>query len=90
MIWDNYQKFLNAHNEAFARKDNPKDSGLQIMEPIENFVEGEKWYEFDGKGYAKYEKLVEAIKVYKDNSLTEITKKAVDSCVKRSTELENI
>ena len=58
MIWDSYQKFLNAHNEAFARKDRPEDSGLQITEPLENFTEGEKWYEFDGKGYSKYDKLV--------------------------------
>ena len=65
MIWDNYQKFLNAHNEAFARKDRPEDSGLQITEPLENFAEGEKWYEFDGKGYASYARLVEAIKIYK-------------------------
>ena len=72
MIWDNYQKFLNAHNEAFARKDKPEDSGLQLMEPIENFVEGEKWYEFDGKGYAKYERLVEAIKVYKKKVYDEV------------------
>ena len=72
MIWDNYQKFLNAHNEAFARKDKPEDSGLQLMEPIENFVDGEKWYEFDGKGYAKYERLVEAIKVYKKKVYDEV------------------
>ena len=72
MIWDNYQKFLNAHNEAFARKDKPEDSGLQITEPLENFKEGEKWYEFDGKGYSRYEKLVEAIKVYKKKVYDEV------------------
>ena len=72
MIWDNYQKFLNAHNEAFARKDKPEDSGLQLTEPLEHFVEGEKWYEFDGKGYAKYERLVEAIKVYKKKVYDEV------------------
>lgn len=72
MIWDNYQKFLNAHNEAYARKDRPEDSGLQISEPLENFKEGEKWYEFDGKGYSKYEKLVEAIKVYKKKVYDEV------------------
>ena len=72
MIWDNYQKFLNAHNEAFARKDKPENSGLQIMEPLENFKEGEKWYEFDGKGYATYSRLVEAIKVYKKKLYDEV------------------
>ena len=72
MIWDNYQKFLNAHNEAYARKDSPEESGLQIMEPLENFKEGEKWYEFDGKGYATYSRLVEAIKVYKKKLYDEV------------------
>ena len=72
MIWEGYQKFLNAHNEAFARKDDPEESGLQIMEPLSNFEEGEKWYEFDGKGYASYNKLVEAIKVYKKKVYDEV------------------
>ena len=72
MIWDNYQKFLNAHNEAFARKDKPEDSGLQIMEPLEQFKDGERWYEFDGKGYASYSRLVEAIKVYKKKLYDEV------------------
>ena len=72
MIWDNYQKFLNAHNEAYARKDRPEDSGLQINEPLENFKDGEKWYEFDGKGYSSYERLVEAIKIYKKKIYDEV------------------
>ena len=72
MIWDNYQKFLNAHNEAFARKDAPEKSGLQIMEPLGSFKEGEKWYEFDGKGYATYSRLVDAIKVYKKKIYDEV------------------
>jgi len=72
MIWDNYQKFLNAHNEAYARRDNPEESGLQIMEPIDSFKAGERWYEFDGKGYANYSRLVEAIKVYKKKLYDEV------------------
>ena len=72
MIWDNYQKFLNAHNEAFARKDAPEKSGLQIMEPLGSFKAGEKWYEFDGKGYATYSRLVDAIKVYKKKIYDEV------------------
>ncbi|MBQ3116572.1 MAG: pyrroline-5-carboxylate reductase [Clostridia bacterium] len=33
---------------------------------------------------------IEAIKVYKESGLTEITKNAVDACIKRSKELENL
>ena len=35
-------------------------------------------------------KYIEAIKTYKENNLTQITKNAVDACVKRSIELENV
>ncbi len=72
MIWDGYQNYLNAHKNAFARKDDPEKSGLKIMQPLEKFKGGEKWYEFDGKGYAEYEKLVEAIKVYQKKQYDEV------------------
>ena len=72
MIWDNYQAFLTAHNSAYARRDRPEDSGLQIADPIEQFQGLEKWYEFDGKGYATYDRLVEAIKVYKKKKYDEV------------------
>lgn len=72
MIWDNYQKFLNAHNEAFARRGAPETSGLTLTQPLEAFKGKEKWYEFDGKGYADYNRLVEAIKVYKKKMFDEV------------------
>lgn len=64
MVWDTYQKYLNAHKSAFARTGDPSKSGLKIVQSLEKFKAGERWYEFDGKGYAEYEALVEAIKVY--------------------------
>ena len=45
MIWDNYQKFLNAHNEAFARRGAPETSGLTLTQPLDAFKGKEKWYE---------------------------------------------
>ncbi len=33
---------------------------------------------------------IEAIKIFKENGLNEVTKKAIDACVKRSFELENL
>lgn len=71
MIWDSYQKYLNAHKSAFARTDDPQKSNLKIAEPIENFKSGEKWYEFDGKGYSDYNRLIEAIKVYQKKQFDE-------------------
>ena len=72
MIWDNYQKFLNAHNEAFARRGAPETSGLTLTQPLEAFQGKEKWYEFDGKGYADYNRLVDAIKIYKKKMFDEV------------------
>ena len=72
MIWDNYQKFLNAHTEAYARRGAPEESGLTLMQSLEAFQGKEKWYEFDGKGYADYNRLVEAIKVYKKKIFDEV------------------
>ena len=72
MIWDNYQKYLNAHTEAYARRDKPAESELVLAQPLSAFKEGEKWYEFDGKGYADYNRLVEAIKVYKKKTYDEV------------------
>ena len=72
MIWDNYQKFLNAHNEAFARRGDPETSGLTLTQPLDAFNGKEKWYEFDGKGYADYNRLVDAIKIYKKKMFDEV------------------
>lgn len=71
MIWDNYQNYLNAHNNAFLRRDKPKDSGLKLMQPLEMFTD-EKWYEFDNKAYCDYDRLIEAIKVYKKKMYDEV------------------
>ena len=71
MIWNTYQKYLNAHKCAFARTGDPEKSKLKIVQPIERFKPNEKWFEFDGKGYADYDKLVEAIKVYQKKQFDE-------------------
>lgn len=72
MVWDNYEKYRKAPRSAFARKGDPSTSGLQLMQPLEAFEEGKQWYEFDGKGYADYDRLVSAIKVYKKKIYDEV------------------
>lgn len=71
-IWDTYQLYLNAHKQAYARTGDPEKSGLKLVQPIEMFTPGEKWFEFDGKGYAEYSKLIEAIKVYQKKQYDEV------------------
>lgn len=71
-IYDSYQKYLNAHKNAFARTDNPFNSKLKLSGNKEEFKNVEKWYEFENVGYSSYEKLVQAIKVYKKKTFDEI------------------
>ncbi|MCQ2603321.1 MAG: type IV secretory system conjugative DNA transfer family protein, partial [Clostridia bacterium] len=72
MIWDTYQKYLFAHNDVYARKDDVRESGLRIAEDEEYFNGVSRWYEFNGAAYANYEALVDAIKVYKKKCFDEV------------------
>ncbi|MCQ2409350.1 MAG: type IV secretory system conjugative DNA transfer family protein [Clostridia bacterium] len=72
MIWDGYQKYLFAHNDAFVRDDDVKESGLTLGEDESQFVGLDTWYEFNGKAFANYESLVQAIKVFKKKTYDEV------------------
>ena len=70
-IWDNYQKYADAHNNAYRHRDElPSDKPLGS--PKESFEGKEVWYEFDGKAYSEYDDLVNAIKVYKRKTFDEV------------------
>ena len=71
-IYDMYQKYLNAHRSAFARTDDPFESGLRLSGNKEDFEGIDKWYEFDKVGYSSYDKLVQAIKIYKKKIFDEV------------------
>ena len=71
-IYDMYQKYLNAHRSAFARTDDPFESGLRLSGNKEEFEGIDKWYEFDKVGYSSYDKLVQAIKIYKKKIFDEV------------------
>lgn len=71
-IWDSYQKYLNAGNNAFERTDSFAESKLKSSEPAENFEKLEKWYEFDDRAFSTYEKLILAIKIYKKKTFDEV------------------
>ena len=71
-IYDMYQKYVNAHRSAFARTDDPFESGLKLSGDKEEYQNIEKWYEFDNVGYSSYEKLVQAIKIYKKKIFDEV------------------
>ena len=69
-IFDNFEKYANAYKAAFSRDDNPKESGLKLMDPEESF--GEEWFEFEGQGFATYEHLLTSIKIYKKKIYDEV------------------
>ena len=71
-IYDAYQKYLKAHTSAFARTDDPFESGLKLIGDDEEYENITKWYEFENVGYADYQKLVQAIKIYKKKVYDEI------------------
>ena len=71
-IYDAYQKYLKAHTSAYARTDDPFESGLRLVGDDEEYENISKWYEFENVGYADYQKLVQAIKIYKKKLYDEI------------------
>ena len=71
-IYDSYQKYITAHKNAFARTDDPFSSGLKLSGNKDEYKNGEKWYEFEKVGYSTYEKLVQAIKIYKKKIFDEV------------------
>lgn len=71
-IWDMYQSYIDAENNVYERTDAFSGSGLKSSQDEELFDGIDTWYEFDGKAYASYEKLVEGVKVYKNRIFDEI------------------
>ncbi len=70
-IWDNYQKYAEAHNNAYIHRDAlPED--MPLGSPKDAFAGKDEWYEFEGKAYAEYDELVTAIKVFKRKTYDEV------------------
>ena len=71
-IWDRFQEYSNAYKKAFKRVDDIFESGLVLDKNINQDDEIAEWYEFDGKAYKDYQRLVNNIKVYKKKIYDEI------------------
>ena len=70
-IWDMYEEYNNAYKKAYKRHDDATKSGL-ILDKDENYIMAKEWYEFDGKAYVEYDKLLAAVKLYKKKIYDEI------------------
>ena len=71
-IWENFQDYKYAYKKAFKHKGNILASGLKLDKDAEKLPEDEVWYEFDGKAYASYQRLISAIKSYKKKIFDEV------------------
>lgn len=71
-IWDNFEDYRTAHTKAFKRDDDIKESGLTIDKQAANIPLGTEWYEFDGKAYTDYQRLIAAVKMYKKKIFDEV------------------
>lgn len=80
-IWDMYQRYAFAHKLASVRTDDAVKSGFRLTEPAEAFA-GKKWYAFENTAYLDYNKLVEAVKIFK--------KKTYDECYEDLNDLVSV
>ena len=64
-IWDTYAEYREAHRLAYKRNDDAMGSGLELTASKEAFAEAQEWYEFDGKAYVEYQRLINAVKIYR-------------------------
>ncbi len=71
-IWDNFEEYKNAHTKAYKRTGDILASGLKLDEEVYDASEVSTWYEFDGKAYVQYQKLINAIKIYKKKIYDEV------------------
>ena len=71
-IWDNFELYRNAHTLAFKHDDDIKASGLKIEKAAGDATGVKEWYEFDGKAYTDYKRLIAAVKLYKKKIFDEV------------------
>ena len=71
-IWDNFETYKNAHKLAFKRDDDVERSGLKLDKDFDMSRNNDEWYEFDGKAYTDYQRLVSAVKVFKKKIYDEV------------------
>ncbi|MDY6367703.1 MAG: type IV secretory system conjugative DNA transfer family protein [Clostridia bacterium] len=71
-IWDAYTDYRTAHAKAFKRHDNAYVSGLELVGDKDDFNKVDEWYEFDGKAYTDYQRLIESVKIYRKKIYDEV------------------
>ena len=71
-IWDSFELYRNAHTRAYKREDSIEASGLKIDKQAGDLSSIKEWYEFEGKAYTDYNRLISAVKMYKKKIFDEV------------------
>ena len=71
-VWDQYEEYREIHKKAFKHTENILESGLKLDQPVEDPSTVTEWYEFDGKAYIDYSRLINSIKVFRRKIYDEI------------------
>ena len=71
-IWDQYEEYREIHKKAFMHTDNILESNLKLDQQVEDPSTISEWYEFDGKAYIDYSRLINGIKIFRKKIYDEI------------------
>ncbi len=69
-LWDAYERYREAENNAYERTDDVEESGLKITGKLEEY--GEVWYEFEGKAIPDLDRLVKEVKIFRTQTFDEM------------------
>lgn len=69
-LWDTYQEYAEAPKMAYEREDDVTKSGLKMTAPASQF--GKTWYEFDGKAFAEFDRLLQEVKIFRAQKYDEM------------------
>ena len=71
-IWDSYEEYREIYKKAYKRTDDINESGLKLDQQVSDSSTITEWFEFDGKAFIDYKRLVNSIKLYKKKIYDEI------------------
>lgn len=69
-LWDTYQEYLNAENEAYKHRGDVKKSKFEAVGDPESFTD--EWYVFRGKAYSSMDRLVAEVKIFRAQRFDEV------------------
>ena len=69
-LWDMYQEYAGAPKMAFEREDDVTKSDLKLTAEPSRY--GKIWYEFDGRAFDDFEKMLQEVKIFRAQKFDEM------------------